>query len=91
MANAYKDENGVSTIIGRYFSGGSYLINRALASPSTNRLSVNDGTTGNFPATINAGKDDNDVSVILAVSSVDGQTPVEVYVDNNGYLLVQST
>lgn len=90
MANAYKDENGVNTMIGSYYSGGNYSINRVVANPSTGAISVNDASTGNYPTTVNAAKDANDVSVLLAVSSVDGKTPVEVYVSPTGMLLINS-
>lgn len=90
MANAYKDENGVSTIIGALNTDGSTIV-RVLADPSTHVLNVNDGTTGTDYGPVNDLKDANGVNCLMAVSSVDGVTPVVLYVDSNGALLTDSS
>lgn len=82
MSHAYLDENGVATIITISNSDGSTIV-RNLIDPSTNRLMVNDGTSGtdqgnNFN---NAYRDENDRPVWIAASSADGFTPIEVYSD----------
>ncbi len=91
MANAYKDENNVSTLIAASNLDGITPI-RVLANPSNHALKVDDNTTGsdNGNNDGNATRDENDVPVLLAVSSVDGFTPVEVYADADGNLLIDS-
>lgn len=87
--NAYKDGNGVSTLICALNSNGT-TPTRVTASPSTHRLSISEGTSGNDYGITSAVRDGNDVPVWLAVSSVDGKTPVEIYSDSNGNLLIQN-
>ena len=87
--NAYKDENGVNTMIA-ILNTDSNKIRRLYANPTNNCLYISDGTTGSITTTVNANRDGNDVPVLLACSSDDGYTPVELAVDANGYLLVNS-
>ncbi len=101
MANAYKDENGISTLIATLNTDGSGIV-RVLANPTNHGLEVSDGTTGsdNGNNKGNANRDNNNVPVLIAVSSatttvngvnyVQGITPVEVYSDSSGNLLVNS-
>lgn len=61
------------------------------ADVSTHTLKANNGLTGTDYGTVNAVRDDNFVPVLLAVSSDDGETPIEVY--GNPYtaaVLIQS-
>lgn len=90
MANASKDENAVSTLLGALNTDGVTPV-PVKANPTTHRLKVSDGTSGSDNGPTNALKDGNDVSSLIAVSSVDGKTPVVVYTDANGKLLIQST
>lgn len=78
--NAYRDENGVTTIIGASSTDGKTIV-RAEADPITHRLLAQDGTTGSDFGTVNASRDENHIPVWIAVSSSDGQTPVECYLD----------
>ncbi len=89
MANAYRDENSVPTLIAASNLDGTTII-RVLADPTNHGLEVNDDTTGTDFGVPNAVRDENFVPVLLAVSSVDGVTPVEVYADSSGNLLVDS-
>ena len=91
MTNAYLDENSVPTLIGTLNSDGT-SITRVLADPSRHSIMANDGTTGsdNGNNGNNANKDQNGRSVLIATSSVDGKTPVEVYVDSTGALLIST-
>jgi len=89
MANAYRDENSVPTLIAALNTDG-ITPTRVFANPSTHSLKVNDGTTGSDHGVANAVRDQNNVPVLLAVSSADGVTPVEVYVDSSGNLLIDS-
>jgi hypothetical protein len=85
--NAKHDENSVPTVIAASKNDG-----RTIANPSNNALNVSDGNTGTDYGRSVAIIDENGVSVIMAVSSTDGVTPVEIYADPvNGKLLIQST
>jgi hypothetical protein len=88
MANAAKDENGVSTITAVNKDNGSSIVRLAATS---NSLVVSNGTTGSDYGPKNALRDENDVPTTMAVSSHDGQTIVPLYADSLGRLLIQST
>lgn len=92
MTNAYLDENGVATIIGISNTDGA-AIRRIAADPSTHILNTNNDTTGTDRGNNgnNAYRDENERPVLIAVSSADGKTPIELYVDSVNNLLVNST
>ncbi len=90
MANAYRDENSVPTLLGTLNTTGTSLV-RVKANSVTHALKVSDGITGSNHGPTNALRDENEVPGLLAVSSVDGVTPVSVYTDSSGNLLIQST
>lgn len=90
MTNAYRDENSVPTLIGALDTDGS-TVARVEGNAFSHALKVNDGTTGSDFGPKNALKDENGVSTLIAVSSADGITPVVVYTDANGRLLVDSS
>ena len=90
MTNAYKDENGIPTLIAVLNTDGS-TIKRVLCNPTNHALKVTDNTTGSDHGPANAKKDENFVSCIMAVSSADGFTPVSLYTDSSGNLLIQSS
>lgn len=91
MANAYKDGNNVPTLIAT-LNTSALTITRVLGNTSNNSLKVADNTTGsdfgNHGDTAN--RDENNIPVMIATSSVDGITPVEVYCDSSGNLLINS-
>lgn len=89
MANASKDENGISTLLGALSSDGATIV-PIIADPTTHSLGVDDGTTGTDFGPKNAPRDENNIPVLMAVSSADGVTPVVVYADSNGNLLIDS-
>lgn len=91
MTNAYRDENNVPTLIATSNTDGKSII-RVLANASNHSLKVDDDTTGTDHGNNNgiANRDENNVPVFIAVSSADGITPVEVYVDSSGKLLIDS-
>jgi len=89
MANASKDQNGVSTLIGVLDTDGETIV-RVEANPTNHGLAVDDGVTGDDYGPANALHDDNGVATIMAVSSTDGVTPVVVYTDSDGKLLIDS-
>lgn len=90
MANGPIDENGVHGIMGVSSSDGR-TVNPVKVTTSTHRLQTADGSTGSDLGPTNAPRDENDSPTLLAVSSVDGTTPVVVYTDGSGRLLTQST
>jgi hypothetical protein len=99
---AYKDGNGVNTIIAASNADGKTPV-RIYANPSTHSLMIDDNTTGSNAGNNNgnAARDTNFVPVWIAVSSVtatvdgvnyvEGVTPVEVYGDPaTGSILINS-
>lgn len=88
-SNASKDENGANSLIGVLNSSGELIIT-PLANPTTHRLHVADDTTGTNNGPSISPKDNNFVTTIYAVSSHDGTTPVPIYCDINGNLLITS-
>jgi len=60
------------------------------ANASTHGLKASDSTSGTDHGRTVAYRDENSVPVFMAVSSVDGVTPVEVYADSSGNLLINS-
>lgn len=90
MANASKDQNGISSLVAMSSANGTTII-RVKVDSSTHKLKVSDGSTGSDLGPRVAGHDENSVSTLLAVSSSDGKTPVAVYTDSSGNLLIKST
>jgi hypothetical protein len=98
--NAERDENNVPTLIAVSNANGT-TINRVEVT-SGHRLHVSDGSTGTDHGTPNANRDENNVPCLMGVSSINhtdgngyvyvqGVTPVAVYTDGSGALLIQST
>lgn len=90
MSNAAKDQNGVSTLLGVLDTDGETLVRVKVNESSGNSLQVDDNTTGTDNGPSIAPRDQNFVPALIAVSSVDGVTPVVVYADSNGKLLIDS-
>lgn len=63
----------------------------AVLADSSHALKVSNGTSGTDHGVTSAVRDSNFRTVLLATSSADGVTPVEVYADSSGSLLIQST
>lgn len=66
-------------------------VSNVLASPTTFRLASSDGTAGSDFGVPTSQRDHDRVTVLMAVSATDGTTPVEVYCNSSGQLLIQST
>lgn len=90
MANAITDENNAKGMIAALNTDGE-TIKRLIANPTTHGLSVSNGTTGSDAGPTYALHDDSGVPSLMAASSSDGTTPVPLYADSSGNLLVQST
>lgn len=90
MTNAKRDENNVSTILGILNSDGQ-TVRPVIANPTTKALGVNNNNTGSNNGPDRALRDENFVPTLLAVSSADGETPIALYVDSEGKLLIDET
>ena len=90
MSNAKRDENRITTLTTVLNTDGTTIQN-VCSLASIHSLCVNDGTTGTDFGIKNAPHDENHVPVAMAISSVDGVTPVTLYSDNLLKLLIQST
>lgn len=94
------DQNSVATLTGALSSDGDSVV-KVKADPSTHSLKVDDNTTGSDFGPANALHDSNGRPTLIAVSSttatvggidyVQNVTPVVVYTDSSGNLLVDST
>ena len=87
MTNARKDENDVPVILTVSDQDGETIIP---VLSTSNALNISDGMTGTDYGTPNAKRDESEVRCLMAVSSIDG-SPITLYADSNGNLLVQST
>lgn len=90
MANALKDSNNVSAVTAVLNTDGTTIV-RVQVNPSNHALKINDGNTGSDHGPTNALRDDNFVPTLIATSSADGLTPVVLYADSSGKILIQST
>lgn len=99
MANASRDQNDVPTLIAVDSSDGATIV-PVCAIAATHALCVADDTTGTDYGPTNALRDGNFVPTLLAVSAttetvngvdyIQGVTPVVVYADLDGNLLIDS-
>ena len=90
MAEAAHDDNRVVSMLGVLNTDGASPT-RIKSDPTTHEILVSDGTTGSDLGADNAARDNSGVPVLMAVSSVDGVTPVPLYVNSSGQLLIKST
>lgn len=98
MSDSYHDGNGMHTLI-CVETDGVTLVNIE-ADPSSHVLNTSNGTTGTDNGPYTSRHDNSHVPVLLAVSSrtatvngvnfIQGVTPVVVYGDSSGNLLVDS-
>lgn len=85
-----KDKNFVNPLLAASSSDGATVIS-VKANPTNHGLKVLDGATGSDLGPTNALHSGNDIPTLVATSSADGKTPVVVYADANGNLLIKST
>ena len=90
MANAKQDNNRIPTMTGVLNSDGTTPTN-ITAIAATHVISVSDGSDGTDYGNDAADRDDNMKKTLTAVSSDDGETPVPLYVDSSGNLLIKTT
>jgi len=89
MTNAKRDENHIPTMIAVLNTDGT-TIGNIKVDPANHCMKVDDNTTGTDYGSNTARRDENNVPVLMGVSSADGITPVEIYRDVNGNLLINS-
>lgn len=89
MANAVRDDNNVPALIAALNTDGA-TSTRVLAEPTEHYILVHDGTTGSDLTGDIDPRDENLVPFAMAVSEVDGVTPVVLYANSSGELLVDS-
>lgn len=87
MASPLHDGNNTPTLIAVQDNGTTIL--NIQANPSTHALAVEDNTTGSDNGPSNS-RHAEGVPVLMAVSSADGKTPVVVYGNSSGQLLIDS-
>ncbi len=87
--SASLDENGVPTLIAGLNTNGTTIV-RVKVNATTHGLKISDGTTGTDHGPVNDLRDENSRPALMATSSVDGVTPVVVYADSSGNLLINS-
>ena len=90
MAKAERDNNRNTTLIGVLNTDGE-TITPVKSNPSTHILMISDGTSGSDFGQNNAERDPNRVPVMIATSESDGTTPVQLYADSSGNLLIDTT
>ena len=90
MANAYRDNNFITTKTAALNTDGKTIVNIAV-NPTNHAVKVSDGITGSNHGPKDALRDDNNVPVMMGVSSSDFSTPTVVYGDVNGNLMIQTT
>lgn len=90
MAEAKIDNNNISTIQGVLNTDGVTPTNVTI-DPITHVLDISDDTTGNDFGNDWAARDNNHKPTLIAASENDDNTPVTLYVDSNGYFLIDST
>lgn len=84
-----RDDNRIPTLRAVLDTDGVTIVN-ITANPTTHTLSVSNGTTGTDYGVPTAQRDVDRVPALLCVSSSDYETPVEVYADSNGNLMIDS-
>lgn len=85
-----RDNNFKPMLLGTSNADGKTVVAIAV-NPTNHALKALDGSTGsNFPF-VNAQRDANRVTSFWGVSSSDGVTPVPIYCDTSGNLLIKST
>lgn len=85
-----RDENRVTVIFGALNTDG-VTVTPVQADPSTHLIMTDDNSTGSDLSDPPVERDQNFVPGLMAVSEVDGVTPVPLYVTAAGELLIDSS
>ena len=87
MSNAKQDANRINTMTGVQDTNNSTIVNMS-ADETSHRLQVTYQGTDGVSNDALANRDENYKPVLVAVSSDDGETPVELLVTSDGKLLI---
>ena len=87
MSNAKRDENRITTLTAALNTDGK-TIQPVYADPIGHYIHTADGSGGQDFSVKNAPRDENRVPVAMASSS--NGTPVELYADSSGNLLIKA-
>ena len=87
MSNAKKDANRINTMTGVQDTDNSVIVNIS-ANETSHRLQVTYQGTDGVSNDALANRDENNMPVLMAASSSDGVTPVELLVTSDGKLLI---
>jgi hypothetical protein len=90
LENSSRDGNYVPTLTAVLNTDG-ITVKKITVNSANHGIMVNNGVGGTDFGPTNAIHDDNDIHTMVAVSSVDFTTPVVLYADSGGKLLIQST
>lgn len=88
MSTSFHDQNNISTLIAIQNNGVD--IKNVIADPTFHAINVSDGTAGNDNGPTESRHDSNNIPILMAVSSGDGKTPVAVYCNSSGAILIDS-
>lgn len=81
------DQNNIKTIQAELVDGSKKTVN-LVADETSHRLMAVKGIPPGSSDTNYGARDENARVVLIAVSAKDGKTPVPVYADSNGRLLI---
>jgi len=90
MTNAKRDGNNRPAMLAVLSTDGT-TVSPVKINPANFGLKVDNNTTGSDNGPARALRDENFVPTLLVVSDVDGVTPVALYVDSDGKLLIDET
>ena len=90
MTEAKRDQNSIPVILGVLNTDGE-TPTPPTVDPTTHALGVSNGIGGSDLSGDIASRDENGITTMIVVSEVDGITPVELYVNSSGELLIKST
>lgn len=86
--NSFHDSNHTPTLVAIQNDGATVM--NIQADPTAHYLHTSDNTTGNDNGPTISRHDNNHVPILMVTSSTDGKTPVAVYADSSGNILVNS-
>ena len=89
MAQASKDDNNVSTMLGTLNTDGETPTN-VKVDVTNHSVDVLDGASGSDLGDDIASRDNNNITVMMGVSSTDGTTPTSIYVNSSNQILIDT-
>lgn len=89
MSTAAIDASSKPSLTGRLDSNG-LTVTRIRVDSSTHRMKIDDHNTGSDNGGTFAATDENSRPTAFAVSNADGVSPIALYVNSSGQLLINS-